>query len=87
MFNSVVSEIVVMKIIRVKVVKDFVIEFAMTVAFILSATLLPLSIGLIVYAAMLVLYGTVNFRTLGAMIRRKTVDSAKNSEPGRDSEE
>ena len=42
MFNSVLSEIFVLKTIKVKIVKEFIIETIMTVGFILCASLLSL---------------------------------------------
>ena len=70
MFNSILSEILVMKTIRIKIVKDFIIEAVMTVGFILCATLLSLWIGLAVYAGLFVVYAAVNYKYIVAIFRQ-----------------
>lgn len=67
MFNSVLSEIFVMKIIRVKIVKEFIVEGAMTVGFILCASLLSLWIGCAVYAGLFIVYAAINYKSVVAL--------------------
>lgn len=70
MFNSVLSEIFVMKTIHIKIIKDFIIEGVMTVGFILCASLLSLWIGCAVYAGLLAVYAAVNYKSLAALFSK-----------------
>lgn len=70
MLNSVLSEICVLKTIRVKIVKEFFMEAVMTVGFILCASLLSLWIGLAVYAGLFAIYCAVNYKSLIALFKR-----------------
>lgn len=70
MFNSVLSEIFVLKTIHVKIIKDFIIETLMTVGFILCASLLSLWIGLAVYSALFVCYCIINYKSLLELFRK-----------------
>ena len=70
MLNSVLSEIFVMRTIHVKIVKDFFIEFAMTIGFILCASFLSLWVGFAVYAGLLAVYAIINYKSILAIIRR-----------------
>ena len=56
MFNSILSEIVVMRIIKIRFVADFIAEGIMTVAFILITQLLDLWIACGVFAIVLAVY-------------------------------
>lgn len=69
MLNSIVSEICVMRIIKVKIIKEYIYETLMTVAFILCASLLELWIGLAVYSAACVIYLLLNYKTIAAMLK------------------
>ena len=72
--NSIVSEIFVLKIIKVKIIYEFIIETVMTAGFILLAYLLPTWIGLGAYALMFAVYIAINYKpvkeTLGALKRK-----------------
>ena len=69
MFNSVLSEILVMRTIKIKIVKEFIIEAVMIVGFILCATLLDLWIGCAVYAALFVIYALINYKSIVAIFK------------------
>ena len=56
MLRSVLSEIIVMKIINVKLAMEFIIEAILTIVFIICARMLPLIIGFIVYLFTLTIY-------------------------------
>ena len=64
MLNSILSEIFVLKTIKVKIIKEFIIETIMTVGFILCTSLLSLWIGLAVYGGLFVCYCIVNYKSL-----------------------
>lgn len=89
MFNSVLSEIFVMKTIHVKIVKDFIIEAVMTVAFILCASLLNLWQGCLAYLGVIAVYCAVNYKSIAAMFRtliRKKAAAPAAEEPSADKE-
>ncbi|MDE5618779.1 MAG: hypothetical protein K2I79_04765, partial [Clostridia bacterium] len=69
MFNSVLSEICVLRVIKTKLVKDFIIEGAMTAGFILAASLLNLWMGCLVYCAMFALYCLINYKSIAATLK------------------
>ena len=77
MFNSILSEIFVLKTIHVKIIKDFIIETVMTVGFILCASLLSLWIGMAVYGGLFVVYCIINYKNLkelfGKIFKKKNV--------------
>lgn len=64
MFNSILSEIFVLKTIHVRIIKDFIVETFMTVGFILCAKLFSLWIGLAAYSVLFVCYCIVNYKNL-----------------------
>ena len=70
MLNSVLSEIFVLKTIRVKIIKEFFFEAIMTVGFILCASLLSLWIGLAVYAGLFAVYCAVNYKSIIALFKK-----------------
>lgn len=63
-FNSVLSEIVVMRIINVRIVKDFIFEAVLVIGFIVMARMLELWIGFIGYFALFALYCILKYKTL-----------------------
>ncbi|MDE7162848.1 MAG: hypothetical protein K2O44_02065 [Clostridia bacterium] len=69
MFNSVLSEILVMKTIKIRIIKEFIIEGVMTVGFILCASLLSLWIGCAVYAGLFVAYALLNYKSIAALFK------------------
>lgn len=71
MFNSVLSEIFVLKTIKVKIIKEFIVEAVMTVGFILCASLLSLWIGMAVYAALFAAYCLFNYKLFVSLFKRK----------------
>lgn len=70
MGRSIVSEIVVMKMINIKFVSDFVIEAIMTVLFIVCAKAFNLWIGCLIYFVCIVFYSIYYRNNLKAMIRQ-----------------
>lgn len=70
MFNSVISEIFVLKTIKVKIIKEFVFEAVMTVGFILCTCLLSLWIGMAVYSGLFLLYCALNYKSIKAIFNR-----------------
>lgn len=69
MFNSVLSEIFVMKTIHVKIIKDFIAEGVMTVGFILCASLLSLWVGCAVYVGLFIAYAALNYKSIAELFR------------------
>lgn len=86
MLNSILSEIVVMRVIRVKIVLDFFYEAALTVGFILVASLLSLWWGFLAYLGLYIVYCLLNRKAIaglmGKVLRRKTVPPAAEEEDG-----
>ena len=70
MLNSVLSEICVLKTIHVKIIKEFIIEAVMTVAFILCASLLSRWIGFGVYCGLFAVYCAVNYKSIAALFKK-----------------
>lgn len=70
MLNSVLSEILVMKTIRIKIIKDFIIEGVLTVGFILCATLLSLWIGCAVYVGLFAIYAAINYKSIAGLVKK-----------------
>ena len=68
MFRSIISEIVVMKIINIRFFSDFIVESFMTIAFMICARAFSLNIGLIIYLACLVLYAIIYRNNLKTML-------------------
>ncbi|MDE7400771.1 MAG: hypothetical protein K2N17_01825, partial [Clostridia bacterium] len=71
MFNSILSEIFVMKTIHVKIIKDFIAEGVMTVGFILCATKLSLWIGCAAYAGLFIVYALFNYKSIVALFKNR----------------
>ncbi|MDE5666874.1 MAG: hypothetical protein K2I29_01395, partial [Clostridia bacterium] len=80
MLNSVLSEICVLKTIHVKIIKEFIIEAVMTVAFILCASLLSRWVGFGVYCGLFAAYCAANYKSIAALFkkvfRKKSVAAA-----------
>ncbi len=70
MLNSVLSEICVLKTIHVKIIKEFIIEAVMTVAFILCASLLSRWIGFGVYCGIFAVYCVINYKSIAALFKK-----------------
>ena len=70
MLNSVLAEIFVSRIIRVNLVKHYIIEAVMTVAFILCASLLPRWWGCLAYFGAYAVYAAVNYKAIAALLKR-----------------
>lgn len=71
MFRSVGSEMIVAKIIKINLWKDFFIEGLMTMAFILCASHMSFYLGCLVYTALLVVYLFIYRDSLKQFIRLK----------------
>lgn len=84
MLRSVASEIAVTRIIKKNITKDFLIELAMTVAFIVAVRFLTLWWACLAYACALVVYSVIYRKSIAAFFRtilnmfkhKKTVDGA-----------
>ena len=70
MFNSVLSEIFVLKTIKVKIIKEFIIEALVTVAFILCASMLSRWIGFAVYFGIFVIYCSINYKSIFELYKK-----------------
>ena len=70
MLNSVLSEIVVMRVIRVRIVKEFIFEAVLTVGFILIASYLDLLWGFLAYLGLYLVYCACNFKTIAALCKK-----------------
>lgn len=70
MFNSVVSEIVVMRVIKVRIVKDFILEALLTVGFVLVASLLERWWGCLAYFILFAAYCLLNYKAIAKLFRR-----------------
>lgn len=86
MFNSVLSEIVVMRVIGVRIVKEFLYEGALTVGFILSARLLGTGWGCLAYFVLFAGYCILHYREIvalfGKLFRRKAPAAAAGEDGG-----
>ena len=67
MLHSIVSEIAVMKLIKKNIIKDFIIEFIMTVVFILAVGFLKRWWACLAYAVALVIYAVIYRKSLFAL--------------------
>lgn len=67
MLRSIISEVLVMKIIKKNFVIDFVIEAFMVAAFILASRYLSLWIGMLLYFVFLVIYIGIYHKTIGSL--------------------
>ena len=68
-FRSIVSELAVMKIIRLKGYFDFIVEIAMTAIFIVTAITLRPAMGLLAYSVALVVYFLIYRQTIMGLFR------------------
>ena len=69
MLNSVVSEIIVTKIINKNIVLDFIIELVMTIIFILSVQFLSRWWACLAYGCALIAYFCINYKKVASMFR------------------
>ena len=69
MFRSIVSEIVVMRIIQKSAWLDFIVEIIMTVVFVIAARYFSLWIGCLIYALAIAIYCIIYHKNLTAMIK------------------
>ena len=86
MLNSVLSEILVMKTIHIKIIKDFIIEGVLTIGFILCATLLNLWIGCAVYVGLFAIYAAINYKSIAGLFKKvfKKKEAVAESQTGTD---
>lgn len=68
MLNSILSEIIVLRTIRVRIVFDFFMEIAMSVGFMLITQYMSRWWGCLTYAAMLAVYCIINYKKIAALI-------------------
>lgn len=88
MLRSVASEIAVTKIIKKNIIKDFVIEFVMTIAFIVAVRYLSLWWACLAYACALIVYVIIYRKSIAALFKtvismlkpKKALDAEKNSQ-------
>lgn len=64
MLRSIISEIIVMRLIKRNNIKDFVIELIMTISFMVIVQFLSRWIGCAVYAAVVVVYLLINYKNV-----------------------
>ena len=68
--NSIVSEIVVMKLTNISFVKDIIIEIIMSAGFIISVWLLQHWVACAVYASLLLIYAIINWKQIAELLSR-----------------
>lgn len=77
MINAIASEIIVLKIIKQRIIFDFIIEILLTVIFIVSVSVFDFWIAFTVYAVSYVIYLIINYKSiktlLSIVIRRRKV--------------
>lgn len=71
--RSILSELVIIKVIKINLYSDFIIESIMTVGFILSATLLPLWGGCMAYLCLLIIYTIFSLKNIKNLFRQFVV--------------
>lgn len=64
MLRSIISELVVMRLIKRNYIKDFVLELIMTISFMVIVQFLSRWIGCAVYAAVVVVYLLINYKNV-----------------------
>ena len=69
-FNSVLSEIVVMKLIGKRFYFSIFLEVAMAAGFIAIAVLLPLWWGMLAYFLLFLVYCALHYKTIAALLRK-----------------
>ena len=69
-FNAVLSEIMVLRTIKVKIIKDFIIEIIMVVGFILAVQLLEFWWGCLAYGILYLCYCAVNYKAIIEFIKK-----------------
>ncbi len=73
LLNSVLSEIVVMRTIRVNLSFEFALEAVMTVAFVLATSMLSLWYACLAYFCVFCLYAVIEFRIPSKIFRRRSI--------------
>lgn len=84
MLRSVASEIAVMRIIKKRIAKDFLIEFVMTVAFIVAVRCLELWWACLAYVCIFVIYAIIYRKSIAALLH-VFINMLKRSKSGADS--
>ncbi|MDE5755682.1 MAG: hypothetical protein K2I23_01160 [Clostridia bacterium] len=64
MLNSILSEICVLRIIKVKIIAEFIVEATMTLAFILCACLCSRLVGFLIYLGAFAIYCLINYKSI-----------------------
>lgn len=70
MLNSVLAEIFVCRIIKIRLIKEFIIEAIMTIGFILCASMLPRWWGCLAYFGVFAVYAIINYKSIIALFSR-----------------
>ena len=70
MFRSILSEIIVMKIIDIRFQKEFIIEGIVTLAFMMIANYFDLVMGFVLYAVVIVIYSITNKNDISNIIKQ-----------------
>lgn len=70
MLNSILSEIMVLRTIRVKIFLDFFMEIAMSVGFILIVQYMSRWWGCLAYAGLFAAYCIINYKKIAALLRK-----------------
>lgn len=84
MLRSVASEIAVTRIIKKRIAKDFLIEFVMTVAFIVAVRCLELWWACLAYVCIFVIYAIIYRKSIAALLH-VFINMLKRSKSGADS--
>ena len=77
MLNSVLAEIAVSRILHICLVREFIMEAAMTAAFILCVRLLPRWWACLAYFCVLAIYLCMHYKSISAIFKRKREDNAE----------
>lgn len=64
MLNSILSEICVLKIIKVRIIASFIVESVMTIVFIICACLFSRWVGCLIYFGAFCLYCLINYKSI-----------------------
>lgn len=79
MFNSIISEIMVLRTIRVRIIFEFFVEIAMAAGFILIVRFLPRWWGCLAYAGLLVVYCLINYKNIASLFLKLLRKNKKNA--------
>lgn len=69
MLNSILSEIVVSKLIKINLIKEYIVEALATIGFILCAALLPRWWGCLAYFSVFSVYAGINYKSMVRLVQ------------------